>query len=257
MSCNPNATKQVYDLTGQNVYLDAATHIFDDMVATGYNATCGGLWWKRDKKDNNAIENELFLSLAAHLATRKPNKEYYRNWALRHWSWFESTGMINQDWLVNDGLDLATCKNNNKTIWTYNQGVIIRGLLELNRLAPNNTFLEIANKIAKAAISRLSDSAGILHDQSEVNGSEDVPTFKGVFMRHLKGLVDVTKDKTYSDFILKNANSIWSNNRNQTNNQLGPVWSGPLYENVTNAVTQGAALDAIVAAAAIQRNEQS
>lgn len=222
------------------------------MVATGYNATCGGLYWKRDKKSNNAIENELFLSLAAHLANRKPNGAYYRDWAIRHWRWFESSGLINKDSLINDGLNITTCKNNGQNTWTYNQGVVIRGLIELNRAAPNASYIATANAIAKATITKLADASGILHDLFEAGGGQDVPTFKGVFMRNLRVLAEVTNDRTYVDFILKNADSIWNNNRNATNNQLGPVWSGPLFGNATNSMTQGSALDALVAAAALE-----
>ncbi|KAK5013518.1 hypothetical protein LTR39_003606, partial [Cryomyces antarcticus] len=70
-----------YDVTQQSQYLQAAIDIFSDMT-TGWNATCGGLWWKKDHSANTAIANELFLSVAAHLANRIPGqKSYYLDWA--------------------------------------------------------------------------------------------------------------------------------------------------------------------------------
>ena len=36
----------------------------------------------------------------------------------QEWTWLESTGMLNSQWLFNDGL-LNDCQNNNSTTWTY------------------------------------------------------------------------------------------------------------------------------------------
>src|SRR5262249_34532330 len=57
-----------YDWTGDPRYLDMARSIFDDMT-TGWDTVCdGGIWWNKDRRYKNAIANELFLSVAAHLA---------------------------------------------------------------------------------------------------------------------------------------------------------------------------------------------
>ena len=66
----------VYDLTHEERYLGMAVAIFKDM-AQGWDGTCGGgIWWSKERKYKNAIANELFLSVAAHLARRaKDGKE--------------------------------------------------------------------------------------------------------------------------------------------------------------------------------------
>lgn len=59
-----------YDLTRDTRYLASAESIFEDM-AGGWDGTCrGGIWWSKDRTYKNAIANELFFSVAAHLATR-------------------------------------------------------------------------------------------------------------------------------------------------------------------------------------------
>jgi hypothetical protein len=45
---------------------------------------------------------------------------FYLAWAQQEWDWFLQSGMVNAQWLVNDGLG-SDCLNNNSTTWTYNQ----------------------------------------------------------------------------------------------------------------------------------------
>src|SRR6185437_15617563 len=97
-----------WDLTGDNAYLAMAESIFKDMAAAWDDTCGGGIWWNRDRKYKNAIANELFLSVAAHLANRDlHNRARYLKWANREWSWFAHSGMINSRNLVNDGLRIG------------------------------------------------------------------------------------------------------------------------------------------------------
>ena len=77
--------------------------------------------------------------------------------------------MINSEYLINDGLT-STCENNNQTVWTYNQvcyqhgtssstvklsfhvqGVILGGLLHLYLYTQNQTYIDLAVKLANAS----------------------------------------------------------------------------------------------------------
>ncbi|KAF2452940.1 glycoside hydrolase [Lineolata rhizophorae] len=241
---------RVYDLTGQQQWLDAASFIFNDMLSTGYNATCGGIWWDRDHTQNAAIANELFLSVAAHLANRKPNGDFYRGWAVRQWDWFRNSGLINGAGNINDGLNLDTCRNNNGTVWTYNQGVILGGLVELAAATGDDSHITTATSIASAAIDTLADDNGIIHDKYEDHADwEDGHTFKGVFVRNLAALHAATGDAGFSDFLTANADSVWDVARDRGTGEIGPVWS--LGGGVKSAGTQGSGLDALVAAGAV------
>ena len=122
----------------------------------------------------NAIANELFLDVAAHLANRAgPKSNYYLNWAKKEWNWFKHSGMIDSKHLINDGLDNVTCQNNGGTVWSYNQGVILGGLTELSRATHDNSYIHTAKQIADAAIKNLTDSNGILHDVCEPDCGAD------------------------------------------------------------------------------------
>ncbi|OQO13103.1 hypothetical protein B0A48_02567 [Cryoendolithus antarcticus] len=155
----------VYDVTGNRQYLETAESIFDDMAKSFNTTPCGGIWWDKAHTYVNAIANELFLDVAAHLANRVGGgmRQYYLDWAERQWNWFDASGMINSKYTINDGLT-GDCKNNGGTVWSYNQGVILGGLTELSKATGDKFYITIAKKIADAAIATLTDAKGILHD---------------------------------------------------------------------------------------------
>ncbi len=232
---------------GADRYLQTASAIFTDMTG-GWDETCGGgIWWSKDRKYKNAIANELFLSVAAELAEYAKGKQRkeYLSWADREWTWFQRTGMINAEHLVNDGLD-AACKNNGKTAWSYNQGVVLGGLAALSR-SEKKADLATARQIAAAAIARLTDPMGVLHDPCEPDCGEDGVSFKGIFNRNLGELQAVSGDPAFARFLDVNAASLWQNART-ADDRFSTVWSGPPSEG--NAGAQASALDALNAGAA-------
>ena len=239
---------QAYDITKNGDYLTMASSIFEDMKNGSTTHCGGGIWWDKAHTYVAAIANELYLSVASHLANRASNKEYYLAIAQHQFDWFQRSGMINSKNNVNDGLTSA-CKNNAGAIYSYNQGVILGALVELNKASPNTTYLTVANNIATAAIGSLG-STGVLHDTCDGTNTcgADASQFKGVFMRNLQQLQKASPNSKYLNFITTTANSIWAKDRN-AQNQLSVDWSGP-FKGSANASTQSSALDALVAAAA-------
>jgi predicted alpha-1,6-mannanase (GH76 family) len=236
---------KAFDLTKDRRYLAAAQRIFDDMCR-GWDATCGGgIWWNKPHDKKNAIANELFLTVAARLHARAPGNGASGSpldWAQRTWTWFDASGMINATNLINDGLT-PTCTNDGKETWTYNQGVILGGLIALNAANGDATLLRRAQDIANAAIANLT-VGGILHEPAQDLGI-DGPQFKGVFVRNLSELYAKTSDPAYRDFILVNANAMWSRSRN-ADCACGAVWQGPFDK--ADGTRQGSALDLLNAA---------
>jgi predicted alpha-1,6-mannanase (GH76 family) len=236
-----------YDLTSEDRYLNAAKTIFNDMKGGWDSTFSGGIWWTKDRNYKNAIANELFLSVAARLHLRMPGDRgsgSYLDWAQREWNWFERSGLINSSHLINDGLD-SSGRNNGQTTWTYNQGVILGGLVDLYHSTNDSSLLTVAQSIADAAITLLV-SNGILKEPCEPsNCGADGPQFKGIFIRNLYYLYQTTNKQIYKDFITRNADSIWLQNRNSVN-QLGLCWTG-VFDNA-DAARQCSAMDAINAA---------
>jgi predicted alpha-1,6-mannanase (GH76 family) len=228
-----NAWIRAYDLTGNPAFLNTAKTIFSDLV-TGWDATnlsCpGGVWWDKIHSYKNAIPNELFLLAAIRLHQRTPGDGgagSYFYWATNEWAWFKASGMINGQQLVNDGLN-ASCQNNGSTTWTYNQGVILGGLADLYKVTGDVAYLNQATAIADAAVANLVDANGVLREPCETTGcgGGDVPQFKGIFIRYLAYLYDLTRKPAYYSLLYKSAHAAWFNDRN-VYNQLGLKWDGP------------------------------
>ena len=92
------------------------------------------------------------------------------------------------------------------------------------------------------------DDQGILYEQNcEATEScgDDGPQFKGIFIKNLYYLYQSDHKQAYKDFILKNADAIWSHNRDHWN-QLGLHWNGPFDR--PRASSQSAAQDVLNAA---------
>lgn len=237
---------KAYDLTGERRYLDTAKSIFKDMQK-GWDSKCGGgMWWHKDRKYKNAITNELFFTIAIRLHQRTVNdygRGSYIDWAKHGWNWLKRSGMINRQNLVNDGLD-DRCRNNGQTTWTYNQGVVIGGLVDLYKSTKDRSYLQQAHAIAKATIKHLSHK-GVLVERCEPNCGNDGPQFKGIFIRNLAYLQDTAPDPQYRTFILKNADTVWAKSRN-ARDQFGLSWSKQFDK--ADAARQSAALDVLNAA---------
>ena len=258
----------VYDATKDNAYLQQAQSIFADMDQ-GWNSPCfgngitGGMYWSKKPTGTdttryvNAITNELYISVAAHLANRAPDGAAdYTAKATRGWTWLSGSGMMNSTGLFNDGLT-QSCANNAQNGWTYNQGVILGALVELHQATADVSHLTSAVSIANAALSQFTANAGpVLRDACEpACTDENGQQFKGPFVRNLAALYAATRDTRYRDFVTAQADAIWAKDRDVQGmgpaaNQLGLSWSSFVQapKEGPNAVTHNSAMQALVAA---------
>lgn len=247
-----------YELTFNPAYLQMAERLQLYVTGAWTPSQCGGgLVWQSTNTYQNAVTNELFLELSArlYLVTHQAS---YLHWAEKELTWFNASGLINSSHLVNDGLT-TTCQNNGQTTWTYNQGIILGGLTAMYKATGEQTYLSEAKQIADAATSTLVSTTGVLTDpctgicQSQ---NPDQSQFKGIFLRNLATLYEVTQDPGYERFIERNASSIWQNDRN-VYDQIGYDWSGPISaaDQSFNASTLGSGLDGLNAAVPVAEHQ--
>ena len=262
---------KAYDLTRVQDYLQMAESIFKDMANYWSPVLGGGVpWTKADPDSKGCIQNALFITVAARLSQRTSNAsclgKSYLDWARMGWNWFKGSNLIGTQNdpstnrvlnLVNDDLGsprtYPATPHNGNAIWTYTQGVIIGGLVDLYKCTADTSLLQQAHAIAHAVITpnpicALVDANGILYERmcepaNSCNG--DQTQFKGIFMRNLAYLHQTDPRDEYRAFILRNADSIIYNNRDNSN-QCGLHWAGPV--DATEASRQSSALDALNAA---------
>jgi predicted alpha-1,6-mannanase (GH76 family) len=237
----------------------------------------------------NAIANELFISVAGALALRRQRDgEDYADcldWARRGWAWFSSpppdgVAMINAAGLVNDSPNSGGV-NNTASIWSYNQGVLLRGLSDLTELTGDQAYRERAGGIADAFIKNPWYQAprpgkgqppgppptqsgvidGILHEHDDctADGSARPPghqpgadstLFKGIFVRNLARLYQATGKPSYRQFILANAQSALDHM--DEHYQFGCNWAAPV--DVADFARQAAGVDLINAALLVSKD---
>lgn len=286
---------RTYEVTQNITYLNGAMDIYSNILTqwNGWNETCGGINWEGGGGSYvNAIPNELFLDCSINLARNTgsdtPVGNYsYMDWARTEWSWFSNGPMpITQTnpmngILITDGISSHDCTQSNPTgaYWTYNQGVLLSGLAHLAVSENNVNLSNTAQIIANTAIyhfnnTNTSGTLGVLTEAScgtdGLCNGQDGKQFKGVFIRHLNyaypylsqlspnpGIVQ----EYYENYILEQVSSILNMNtvtvNNGTNLQFGQLWQGPFLWDNNPWVTQGAALDVIIAGLQVlQRREQ-
>lgn len=204
------------------------------------------MWWNRERTYKNAVTSGLYLRLTASLHTRLAGDTVWGQRARTAGDWYLNSGLINASGLVNDGLT-SSCANNGQTVWTYNQGLGIGGLVELWRATGVTSYLDAAKRLADAAMSRLTSGGVLVEFCDAANSCDDnQKQFKGIFMRYFGDLVKVTGSATYRAFAQKQADTLWASDRDSLD-RIGERWSGAT-PNATDWRTQASGLEAVLAA---------
>ena len=243
---------QAYDLTHDPKYLNMAVTIANYVDGYWDTSTCGGgVWWDGERTYKNAIVNGLWIRLTAELHNRIPGDTLWLGRSKTAWAWFQGSGMINANGLVNDGLTNA-CTNNGQNVWSYNQGLAIGAGLELWRATRDPQVLTSVRRLADAAIGPDAlVTNGVLTetcDATDQTCDDNAKQFKGIFMRYWTDLVDTTHDRGYAAFLDQQAASIWDDDRDAAS-RLGTRWAGATsddHPNVFDWRTQASALSALI-----------
>ncbi|WP_307172603.1 glycoside hydrolase family 76 protein [Streptomyces sp. B3I7] len=239
-----------YDLTHERRYLDEAVTITSYIHTFWDTGTCGGgVWWNRERTYKNAVTNGLYLWLTTSLHQRLPGDTTWGTRATTAAGWYLNSGLIGSSGLVNDGLT-GGCANNGQTVWSYNQGLAIGAFTQLWRSTGDDRYRSTARRLADAALSSpLLTRNGVLTESCDTGTNtcdDNQKQFKGIFVRHLADLADATNSAAYRAYLVKQADTIWTTDRDPLN-RLGQRWSGGS-PNVSDWRTQAGALEALTAA---------
>ncbi|WP_152361507.1 glycoside hydrolase family 76 protein [Microlunatus speluncae] len=235
---------RAYDITGEQRYLDTAIFDAEYMWDTWSDVCGGGVIWNINVKYKNAVTNELMIKVLASLANRVDDASFLDR-AVQNWEWLRDSGMINSRNMINDGLNDA-CENNGQPTWTYNQGIVLGALAELEAATGDKQYLRTARKLALASTrDRGINPKGILTEPCEAGDcGADGPTFKGVYVRNLAELNAALPGRPFQVYLERQAKTSYAKDRNRFD-QYGLHWAGPL--RFISAATQQSATEAQVA----------
>lgn len=162
-----------------------------------------------------------------------PSDPTFRNFALEGYRWLETSNMMNAKGLYIDGFHISgwkdpkssnkKCDVRNEQVYTYNQGVILTGQLNLWKVTGNYSYVEDGHQLIRSVIAATGwdldgqrpidgdihpwediwngwrwagqklprwhglGRAGVIEEACDSKGdcSQDAQTFKGIFFHHL------------------------------------------------------------------------
>lgn len=257
---------KAYQLLKNKIYLEKAIELWSYICKNSWdsNYCSGGLWWNIEKTYKNAITNELFIVFSTMLYF-ETNEQKYNNWAIKTWEWFKGTEMLSLEtknakvkYLINDGTN-SNCKNNNGPIWTYNQAVLIGGLVNLWKINKEDIYLETSVQIANSAMDYLTLSDILIERSADgsINNSlnSDQQQFKGIFCRYISNLEQALPPKNLikrriHKFLSKNYFNVLNN---YPDYNFGSLWDKKRADGF-NAISQTSGIDLLLSLLRISNN---
>ena len=143
-----------YKVTHDPAMLARAEQVFD-FEKSGWDRNAahpfpGGVFWKQSAKshDRNTVSTAGAAQLGLHLYLLT-GKQDDLNWAMRMYDWVNST-LRGPNGLYWDHVGLAG--KIDKTLWSYNQGLMLGDGVLLSKATGNQTYLQRAQAIADKAV---------------------------------------------------------------------------------------------------------
>ncbi|CAH1272629.1 Hypp4900 [Branchiostoma lanceolatum] len=257
---------RIYEVLGDDDFLTLAKQIHDWNYQYGWDHTgaCGGGYWFYDQK--TTITNVQMLQLSAKLYRHTNDTSFLRNMTMT-WKYIQKNRLIDPDTFQVSNIATKDCTGNRDFNKTFNSGVLVGGLVEMYHILNDTSYLTLAHRVAQATIF-YSSRGGVLVERCWPEGcDEDEYVYKGLFVRYLRYLMDVSDDDTrraYSDWLDGNIKSVIANaicwpeksacnityrDGPSLNNKTGPVftldWRGPF--NISNPMVQAEVFDLLVA----------
>ena len=192
------AFARIYEVTGQVRFLNTSQQLLNFTWHTcwDFTGTCsGGMFFGDGHRIKITITNAQTLLLAAKLYRLTSHDEHLHQ-ALQVAAYLTNNQVLHADsHLVSDELDVTSCQPNARTNYSYNAGMTLAGLTELYKSTNRTSVLQLAHAVARANIAHLSRD-GVLTEYCDPLDScaadLDAHAFKGIFVRSLRYLMDVS-----------------------------------------------------------------
>lgn len=204
-----------YLLTENKTYLDEGKEQFDKMYArAATNKYGGGLNWYETKTSKNACINGPAMVACCYLAQATGDNTYYDK-AISLYTWSKVYLLNTATGKVNDNIDIDKKTGLVKTgTWssTYNKGTYLGAAVMLYNYTKEDSYLAEAVKIAEYTRDSMYNSKVINNE----DGGNDLPGFKGIFVRYARKYTMEGHKSDLIDWLYLNAKVAY-NNRNSLN----------------------------------------
>ncbi|KAI9330729.1 glycosyl hydrolase family 76-domain-containing protein [Obelidium mucronatum] len=155
-------------IPGMNpTYLEVTNNTYYQMYMNWDDACGGGMFWSRDRQTRvensryykSSITNAQHVDMGARLYALTKDEAYLKL-SDRVYKWMKSSGLIDSNYAVHDGIDSRTCLVES-VMYSYHSGEIIAGLSSLYEHTGNPYYIEEAHNHLKYIQSYFTKDNGI------------------------------------------------------------------------------------------------
>jgi predicted alpha-1,6-mannanase (GH76 family) len=228
---------RAYALTEDCRYLERSKQLFDGIWAEWDSTYGGGIWWRKDPRDQKNVATNAPASLTATRLYQATGDAGYLDKAAQLFDWVDAN--LQADGHVYDHLEGPGDGTLVKWDFTYNFGNYIGAATALYEATADAAYLHKAIAAADWATTYLTNG-GTFHDE----GINDGAGFKTILIRHLTYLATVHDQPQYLPLLQANVTQAWDHRR-ASDGLVGWNWSAPTEAGRLQSLTAAAAVSAM------------
>ncbi len=239
----------IYQITGEQKYLDKAQLIWKFIESGTDNLLGGGIYWCEQKKESKNTCSNAPGSVFAFKLFKATNDSIYFRQGKDLYEWTQKNLQDSTDYLYFDNIRLDG--KIGKAKFAYNSGQMMQSAALLYQLTQNPIYLKEAQNVAKECYNYFfTDFTTTTGENFKILKQGDI-WFTAVMLRGFIELYHIDKNKTYINAFNKSLNHAWNNardNKGLFNTDL----SGKNKDNKKWLLTQAAIVEMYARLAAIQ-----
>ena len=239
----------IYQITGEQKYLDKAQLIWKFIESGTDNLLGGGIYWCEQKKESKNTCSNAPGSVLAFKLFKATNDSVYFKQGKDLYEWTQKNLQDSTDYLYFDNIRLDG--KIGKAKFAYNSGQMMQSAALLYQLTQNPIYLKEAQNVAKECYNYFFTDFTTDTGESLKMLKQGNIWFTAVMLRGFIELYHIDKNKTYINAFNKSLNHAWNNardNKGLFNTDL----SGKNKDNKKWLLTQAAIVEMYARLAAIQ-----
>ena len=201
----------IYQITGEQKYLDKAQLIWKFIESGTDNLLGGGIYWCEQKKESKNTCSNAPGSVLAFKLFKATNDSVYFKQGKDLYEWTQKNLQDSTDYLYFDNIRLDG--KIGKAKFAYNSGQMMQSAALLYQLTQNPIYLKEAQNVAKECYNYFfTDFTTTTGENFKILKQGDI-WFTAVMLRGFIELYHIDKNKTYINAFNKSLNHAWNNAR--------------------------------------------